>query len=227
MVDDRARETAVSEVLLELQFLPCLEYLACILQYDTLRLEACENLPRRSPRNRCRVLTANKVDTLTVPLLESRRALPIRDVKIDYGQPWLRRHWGCLQSAYAKSPYFEYYAADFQALYQRTPTFLFDFNVELLTLCLKFLGIKKEITYTLSYQTDVEKSVFNARFLINPRKSEENGLFYQSIPYYQTFGNDFVPNLSIIDLLFNAGPESPLILRQSAILPEKTRMNKA
>ncbi len=207
--------------MLELQFLPCLEYFAGILQYDTVSLEACENLPRRSPRNRCRVLTANKVDTLTVPLLESRRAVPIRDVKIDYGQAWTRRHWGCLQSAYAKSPYFEYYAADLQALYQRTPTFLFDFNVELLTLCLRFLGIKKEITYTLSYQTDVGKTIFDARSAINPPKSDENSLFYQSLPYYQTFGNDFVPNLSIIDLLFNAGPESPLILRQSAILPEK------
>lgn len=213
--------------MLELQFLPCLEYFACVMQYDTLQLEACENLPRRSPRNRCRVLTANKVDTLTVPLLESRRALPIRDVKIDYGQPWARRHWGCLQSAYGKSPYFEYYAADLEALYQRKPAFLYDFNIELLTLCLRFLGIKKEITYTLSYRTDVEKLVFDARSLINPRKSEEIGLFYQSIPYYQTFGNDFIPNLSVIDLLFNAGPESPLILRQSAILPEKTRMNKA
>ena len=221
MVDDRTRKTAVSEVLLELQFLPCLEYFARILQYDTLRLEACENLPRRSPRNRCRVLTANKVDTLTVPLLESRRGLPIRDVKIDYDQPWARRHWGCLQSAYGKSPYFEYYAADFQAVYQRTPVFLFDFNVELLTLCLRFLGIKRKIMYTLSYQTDVKKSIFDARLSINPPKNTEISSFYQNIPYYQTFGNDFVPNLSIIDLLFNAGPESPLILRQSAILPEK------
>lgn len=207
--------------MLELQFLPCLEYFAGILEYDTLRLEACENLPRRSPRNRCRVLTANKVDTLTIPLLESRRALPIRKVKIDYGQPWARRHWGCLQSAYAKSPYFEYYADDFRAVYQRAPTFLFDFNVELLTLCLGFLGIKKEITYTLSYQTDVEKLVLDARSSINPPKNTGNGLFYQNIPYYQTFGNDFVSNLSIIDLLFNVGPESPLILRQSAILPER------
>jgi hypothetical protein len=89
------------------------------------------------------------------------------------------------------------------------------------------LGIKKEITYTLSYQADVENSVFDARSSINPPKGEQNGLFYQSIPYYQTFGNDFVSNLSIIDLLFNAGPESLLILRQSAILPEKARMNKA
>ncbi|GHB58798.1 WbqC family protein [Persicitalea jodogahamensis] len=220
MVDDRVQESAVSEVLLDLQFLPCLEYFACLLQYDTLRLEACENLPRRSPRNRCRVLTANKIDTLTVPLLDSRRAIPVRDVKIDYGQPWGRRHWGCLQSAYGKSPYFEYYAADFQAIYQRAHAFLFDFNLDLLTLCLRFLGAKTEIAYTLSYQTDVEKTVYDARSLINPRKSAETGLFYQSVPYYQTFGNDFVSNLSIIDLLFNKGPESPLIIRQSSILPE-------
>ncbi len=220
MVEDQARESAISEVLVELQFLPCLEYFVCILQHEKINLEACENLPRRSPRNRCRVLTANKVDTLTVPLMESRRASPIRDVKIDYGQPWGRRHWGCLQSAYGKSPYFEYYAADFQDIYQKSPIFLFDFNLELLTLCLRFLGWEKEVAYTLSYQTDVEKTVFDARSLINSRKSQETGLFYQSVPYYQTFGNDFVPNLSIIDLLFNKGPESPLIIRQSSILPE-------
>ncbi|WP_373512103.1 WbqC family protein [Persicitalea sp.] len=220
MVEKYSEGQVVTDILLELQFLPCLEYFAGILQYGTLKLEACENLPRRSPRNRCRVLTANKVDTLTVPLKESRRALPIRDVKIDYGQPWVRRHWGCLQSAYGQSPYFEHYAPDFEAVYERAPAFLFDFNQELLTLCLRFLGIGKEITYTLSYETAVKKTVFDARSLINPRNSDETVLFYQKIPYYQTFGNDFVPNLSIIDLLFNQGPESPLILRQSAIWPQ-------
>lgn len=209
---------AKTKILLPLYFLPNLEYFAALLPFDTIVLEACESLPRRTYRNRCRVLTANKVDTLTVPLVESRRAVPIREARIDYREPWMRRHWGCLQSAYGKSPFYEYYAADLEAVYQRKCDLLFDFNAELLTLCLKFLGVKKAVTYTLSYSLELEKDVFNAKSLINSRKDTNSGNLCNPVPYYQTFGNDFVSNLSIIDLLFNKGPEARQVLSQSAIV---------
>ena len=227
MVDERIQLRDNSGVLLELHFLPSLEYFACLLPHETVRLEACEKLPRRTYRNRCHVLAANGVDVLTVPLKESRRAAPIRDVKIDRSQAWVRRHWGCLQSAYAQSPYFEHYAQEFRVVYRQNHAYLFDFNKELLTLCLGLLGLEKKLTYTLSYETDVEEPIFDARSSISPRKYPNEGIFYKNAPYSQTFGNDFVPNLSIIDLLFNKGPESLLILRQSATTPQEARMNKA
>jgi hypothetical protein len=208
-----------SEVVLELHFLPCLEYFTLIMQYDTVRLEAQEFFPRQTYRNRYYVLTANKVDVLTIPVQTARRKTPIRDVMIDYSQPWFRRHWGCLQSAYGKSPFFEYYSEELAAVFHKQVPLLFDLSAELLTLCLKWLGIKKDIEYTLSYLPSVNSTQFDARSMISAKNSINNHIFYKNTPYYQTFGNDFVPNLSIIDLLFNKGPESRQILKESMVSP--------
>lgn len=197
-----------------MHYLPCLEYFSCLMQFDEVILDAHEPYARQTYRNRCRVLTANKVDVLTVPVKNRGDGNPIREVRIDYTQNWHRRHWGCLQSAYGKSPYFEHYAPGLEAVYHKKLPFLFDFNLELLTLCLYFLGIKKVITNTLSHP-ELEDNLFDARSLISAKKSPNDPVFYQSFPYHQTFGNDFVMNMSIVDLLFNKGPESRLVLSQS------------
>jgi|AntAceMinimDraft_11_1070367.scaffolds.fasta_scaffold18939_2 hypothetical protein len=216
-----------SEVVIELHHLPCFDYFACLLQYNTIRLEACENFPKQTYRNRCYVLTANKVDVLTIPVKNSRKKIRIKDIQIDYNQSWIKRHWGCLQSAYGKSPYFEHYYRDLETIYLRKPTFLFDFNLELLTLCLKNLGIKKRIEYTLSYTVDVDITQFDAKLVVNDKKKGESAVFCNTIPYYQTFGNDFVPNLSIIDLLFNKGPEARKVLLESIQVSQEHKLNKA
>lgn len=191
------------------------------MQFDEVVLDAHEPYSRQSYRNRCRVLTANKVDVLTVPVKNRGDASPIREVRIDYAQDWHRRHWGCLQSAYGKSPYFEHYGPGLEMVFRKKLPFLFDFNLELLTLCLHYLGIKKEITNTLSHSAG-DTTLFDARCMINAKKKPDGSLFYQNFPYHQTFGNDFVMNMSIVDLLFNKGPESRLVLSQS-ILPVDAR----
>ena len=203
-----------SKVLLELHYLPCLEYFSCLLQFDELVLDAHEPFVRQTYRNRCRVLTANKVDVLTIPVKNRGDGCAIRDVRIDYYQDWHRRHWGCLQSAYGRSPYFEHYSPALEKVYLKKIPFLFDFNLELLTLCLQYLGINKGIRSTLSHPA-IHLDVFNAKSVMNVKKKPHGSVFYSSLPYQQTFGNDFVANLSIVDLLFNKGPESRLVLNQS------------
>ncbi len=207
----------VRPVLIELHHLPCIEYFACISGFGELRIEACENYRKQTYRNRCEVLTTNKTDLLTVPVRQQGAVKLYRDIRIDYRQDWIRRHWGCFQSAYGKSPYYEFYAPDLERVYRGKPVFLFDLNRELLTICLKFLGMNPRIAYTLSYEEKAGSKIFDARYRIKAKKDKENCFFYRSIPYYQTFGNDFVPNLSIIDLLFNQGPESPRVLKESRI----------
>lgn len=202
-------------VLMELHYLPCLEYFTCLNNYDLVILEYQENYPKQTMRNRCYVKTTNKTDLLTVPVVKGAELA--RDVKIDYGQDWRRRHWGCFQSAYGKSPFFEYYAPELNKVYSGRPAFLFDLNFDLLTVCLRLLGIKKKITGNLAYSEKTTADISDKRSKISGSAGSE-GNFYKSIPYYQTFGNDFVPNLSIVDLLFNQGPESRKILQQSQIL---------
>jgi hypothetical protein len=214
-------------VVVELHYLPCIEFFACLRQFEEVHLETRELYVKQTYRNRCHVLTANKVDRLTVPVQHSGTKQLVSEVRIDYSQGWVRRHWGCLQSAYGKSPFFEYYADELQAVFARKPEYLYELNHALLSLCLKYLGIKKNLVYTLSYQSHVKKTLFDARSLINDKKGEDNSIFYKKVPYYQTFGNDFVPNLSIIDLLFNKGPEARQILAQSTVPAYKAQLNKA
>ena len=121
-------ENSFNSVLLPLHYLPNLEYFAYLGSFENCIIEGGEYYVRQTYRNRCTVLTTNKVDTLTVPVIKGRTKVLMRDVEIDYNQDWIRRHWGCITSAYAKSPYFEYYAPDFRQIYENRPQYLFDLN---------------------------------------------------------------------------------------------------
>lgn len=211
-----------SKLLIELPFLPCLDFFVGMLIHDEILIEGHENYQKQSYRNRCYVLTANKIDCLTVPTRHSRSGgagnhLPIRDVQIDNNVAWQNRHWRCLESAYRKAPFFEHYAPDFEAVYRRNWVYLFDLSLEMLTICRQMLGIKTPLTLTEWYQKEPPVGVFDARSIMNTRNRDESHLFYRPEPYMQNFGPQFVPNLSIIDLLFCAGPEARKILSECAI----------
>jgi len=215
-VPEFASENSPEKIVrIELQYLPCLEYFTCILSNDIVWIDTNERYIKQTFRNRCSVLTTNKIDNLTVPVKAYSQFALTKDIKIDYSQDWVRRHWGCLRSAYGKSPYFEFYSDELQHVLNKKPEFLADLNYELLTICLRLLGIKKEIRYNLSVPINGDSSVSDELSVINDKKKGSTGKYYQPISYYQTFGNDFVSNLSIIDLLFNMGPEARSILLRS------------
>jgi hypothetical protein len=209
------KEDQRREVRIELQYLPCLEYFTCILQYDRVYIDIEERYVKQTYRNRCSVLTTNKIDTLTIPVKGYEPASSTKDILIDYNQDWTRRHLGCLQSAYGKSPFYEYYAHEFIRIFEKKLAYLVDLNYELLTICLRLTGITKEIQYNLSGEEIDKKAVVNDISLINNRKQQNSHKYYSPTPYYQTFGNDFVGNLSIVDLLFNMGPEAKSVLLRS------------
>ncbi len=203
------------DLLIELQYLPCLEYFTELLQHDTIYLEAWENFQKQSYRNRCAILTTNKIDVLSVPVQKSNSKTLIRDLEIDHSQPWQKIHWRAIQSAYGKAPYYEYFSDYFNALYDKKTRFLWDLNLEALTICLKLLQIEKKVLFTTEYNKEGEipvKMISDKRSLIHPKKTGEMA----GIRYPQVFGRDFVPNLSIVDLLFNEGPNGKAILKQSA-----------
>ena len=144
------KEPVLREVRLELQYLPCLEYFTCILSGDRVWIDVEEKYAKQTFRNRCSVLTANKVDILSVPIKSPGQESLTKDIKIDYSQDWIRRHLGCFQSAYGKSPFYEYYAPELISVFYKKYDFLIDLNYDLLTICLRLVGIKKEVTYNLS-----------------------------------------------------------------------------
>lgn len=199
------------KLLLELHYLPCIRYFTLLAKCNVCYIETSEHYDRQSYRNRCYILAANKTDRLTVPVCKGAKGQPITEVLIDYRENWQNRHWRAIFSAYGKSPYFEYFGELFEVIIFKGYARLFDLNQDLLTLCLKLLGLSIEIRHTDTFQWTLSADYLDARYKILPQTNI--GIIHAQ-PYTQMFGNTFVENLSIIDLLFNEGPNARNILVQ-------------
>ena len=206
-----------NSILIDLHYLPCLDFFTSVLRYDEIILESKEYYVKQSYRNRCYLLGANKVEMLTIPVIDGNKKLLVQDIKIDYDQRWQEIHWRTIQAAYGKSPFYEFFNDYFRGVFDKKPSFLWDLNYELLTICLKLLRVNKTIRLTETYEKIVDASIFDARMLINPKKGSEMNDLHEPVIYQQNFGNDFVPNLSIIDLLFCRGNQSLSILKKSLV----------
>lgn len=208
----------MSTILIDLQYLPTLEYFCCLQQADKVIIEANENYVKQSFRNRTAILTANGVSSLSIPIVGGNKKTNIRDIQIDYSQKWINNHWRALQSAYGKAPYFEYYADYFLQIFNEQEQTLFLLNKKILTLCLKFLQMEIAINFSKSYSQVPEKGIIDLRSVIHPKKSYVLNEHYHSQPYIQLFGNEFVPNMSIVDLLFCEGPNAQNIIKKSTVI---------
>jgi hypothetical protein len=200
-------KTLNSQLKIELQHLPLTFYFSLLKEHKKVWIEAHENFQKQTLRNRTFILTANKVQTLSVPVAHG--ATLIRDITIDYTQSWLRDHLRAMTSAYKHAPYFEYCFPYFEAIYEKKPAFLFDLNWELLQLCLKTMRLEVEIAFTPSF--DEPQGLAND-FRSTYEDKKKADVAFASQPYRQVFGTSFESNLSIIDLIFNHGPEGATYL---------------
>lgn len=205
--------TDKSPVLIELHYLPSLEYFIILMKCQWVMLEANENFVKQTYRNRCYIRSANKIESMSIPVNKGYKQ--IRDIKIDYRQTWLKDHWRTITSAYGKSPFFEYYRDGLEAILLAKEKYLFDLNLKLLTKCLEFLGLEKEIKFTDNYEFNTKCPVLDLRSLVLPKINPCERGIYKAYPYSQIFGKDFAGNLSIVDLLFCEGPGSLSILKKS------------
>jgi hypothetical protein len=197
-----------SSAIIELHYLPCTAYLAVWDFYDTILIESKESFIKQTYRNRTRILSANKVESLIVPVEKGNRNIPIQEIRIDRNQHWAKKHWKSIQSAYGNAPFFEYYAEDLKKILFKKHRFLFDLNLEFLTRILELLSIEKEISFSQQFIRGYDNKIADLRSRIHPKKSLSSLIFYHPIEYIQVFGKQFVENLSVIDLIFNEGPNS-------------------
>jgi hypothetical protein len=181
-------------------------------------IENHENFQKQSYRNRCYIYGANGIQCLVIPVKKNHgEKTPITDVEIDYSSPWQKIHLKSIQSAYQTSPFYEYYADDFNALYDEMPDRLFDLNHRMLEYILTQVGLLCKINLTDAFEkSPVDKSDFRRSIQPKPRLNKPDRNF-MPVPYQQVFQerNGFLPNLSIIDLLFNEGPDALQVLKQS------------
>ncbi len=179
---------------------------AVILKSENVLFEKQENFVKQTFRSRCEIYGANGKQLLSVPVEKRGNHIPITEVRISYKENWQKIHWRSIVSAYRNSPYFEYYVDEFQPFFETKTELLFELNRTLHQVVMKLLKSEIKNEFTETYIFDYGKNVFDLR-------KEETVL--PEIPQYnQVFEerHGFISELSILDLLFNTGPDAADIL---------------
>lgn len=191
-------------------------------------LEACENYQKQSYRNRCHFYSASGMQSLSFPVVHSENgySLPIREIKVDYSTPWVRQHKMAIVSAYRTSAFFEYYQDELFAILDSQPGTLWELNLEIIRFFIRKIGIPVEIRMTEDFLKSGETvgngvweglpynaglDAVDLRQVIHPKRPDDIlRRMGKEKPYFQVFAgkHGFITNLSIMDLLFNEGPDA-------------------
>jgi hypothetical protein len=194
------------KILVSTAYLPSVEYFSLINRADEVLIEREENYVKQSFRNRCYILSVHGPQLLSVPVyLGSQHKTQLKDIRIDYSKRWQQVHIGAITASYSASPYFQFYFENIEKVISKKPAFLIDLNTDLTETILNMLKLKIQLRFTSEFETPAE-SQYDFRYSISPKK--KSGFFVKE--YVQVFKNakGFVHGLSIIDLVFNMGPEA-------------------
>lgn len=201
-------------ILLSTSYLGPVQYFSKFFFEGELIIEKHDNFIKQTYRNRCIICGANGPLSLTVPVLRgSFHKTPLKYLRIDYSRKWQSEHWRAIESAYRSAPFFEYYSEEIRESYKKQPSLLIQLNTELMETIFRLIGISPDYSFSTQF---LSSGKFDYRTAIRPKHPLPDPLFIP-IFYHQVFEDrfGFIENLSILDLLFNTGPEAPTFLRQS------------
>jgi hypothetical protein len=202
-------------LLLSSAYFPPVHYMALISGAENTFIEKEENYLKQTYRNRCIILSATGPIILSVPVfMGSLHKVRIKDIKIDYSKRWQKLHLRGINSSYRSSPFFEYYFHHIEAVINSNHEWLIDLNMHSLRVVTELLRCPALVSYTAKFQP-VSEEQYDFRYQISPKK-ELPGSIFNFREYYQVFSDrtGFVPALSILDLLFNIGPDAPVYLEK-------------
>jgi hypothetical protein len=196
----------MNELIVSTAYLPPIAFFVSIVETKRITVEQHENYLKQTYRNRCHILSANGILPLSIPVIKTDgNHTKLINIQISNINNWQLNHWRAIESAYNKSPFFLYYRDELETFYLRKFNNLLEFNSELLSFLLRKIGLKIEIIFSDDFLS-IQNEENDLRFKFSPKKEE----VIQFPHYYQVFEEKFgfIPNLSIIDLLFNEGPET-------------------
>lgn len=194
------------KILISTAYLPPVEYCSLISHADEILIEREENYIKQTYRNRCYIASSHGVQSLSVPVyLGSLHKTPVKDIRIDYSKRWQQVHLRAMTASYNSSPYFEFFFDNIEKIISKNHEYLLDLNSELTTAVIEMLDLKISISYTSVFEpTGITE--YDFRNNIAPKKKSD----FFAREYSQVFNinQGFLPGLSIIDLIFNMGPEA-------------------
>jgi hypothetical protein len=189
------------KVLLPIAYLGPISYFAIILKAEEVHIESKEHFVKQSVRNRCSILGANGKQTLTIPKQrKSSDKTIITEIHISNKDKWQKSHWQSIVSAYNSSPFFDYYKDELEYFYNSTFINLFDFNLNLTHKILQLLQEERELKITTEFKANFSGIDFRNHTFNTEKENKYEQVFTEK--------HDFTPHLSILDLLFNLGPET-------------------
>jgi len=185
-------------------FSPIIQY-AAISKSDTIIFEVEDNFQKQTYRNRCHIYTAEGKQLLNVPIQHTKGTKQkTKDVKIDYKDNWNKQHLKSLKTAYSSSPFFEYYIDDLNPVFDKNYTFLLDLNLKCHEIIMDALQLEIPYKKTSEYLLEPEgidlRNLAIAKGVQNYNMKRYNQVFEQN--------HGFIPNLSILDLIFMEGPNA-------------------
>ena len=197
-----------SYALFSTAYFPPISYVAAMLDKQVVVVEQYETFPKQTYRNRAVVATANGLLSLTVPVVRiNGNHTYTKDMAICYNENWAVKHWRAIESAYNSSPYFLYYKDEAEAILNKQYIGLVDLNMDILSFVFKKLKVAKDIMLSTDFvlAEDVA-TIEDYRNRFSPKNKE----ILQLPPYDQVFEDryGFQSDISILDLLFNLGPDS-------------------
>ncbi len=191
-------------------------YFGSIAQYvaiakaKSIVFENCDNYQKQTLRNRTYIYGANGILLLNLPILHSgikgKKRL-YKDIEIEHQFNSLKIHWKSLEAAYRTSPYFEFYEDDLAPLFEKKAKFLLDFNYKCAEFIFDCLQLTLPQTKTTVFDLHTPDNLIDYRYLVNPKDKSIGANFDKYIQVFES-KHGFIPNLSILDLLFNEGPNS-------------------
>jgi hypothetical protein len=206
-----------NNILLSTAYFAPIHFYSRYINHQNIYIEQYENFNKQTYRNRCEILGGNGKISLVIPVIKGRGPkIHIKDLKISYEMDWQRNHWRTIFSAYNSSPYFEFYKDDIQPFFEKKTKYLLDLNQSVHEIICDLLEIENKSQLTEDFEV-VPENTINLRETISPKIKTQADKNFQPTEYTQVFSEKFgfIPNLSILDLLFNEGPNGYTILEKS------------